>query len=481
MNDESLLSAATERDQSAEIAAVVAKHAADAIFLMDAAGRITFANPAAERMFGWTQSELLERNLHDALHHHYPDGRPYPKEECPVAQSYRAGEPLTGHEDVFFRKDGSPIDVSCSNAPIVRNGVVTGSVLTIQDISARKAAEEALAESEARFRALAEVIPQLVWSTRPDGYCDYLNAKWAEYTGVPVERHYGTGWLDVVHPADRDPTSKAWALFVQGSAPYDIEYRLRSKDGDYQWFQARASAQRNEEGEIVRIFGTSTNISDLKAAEERQHLMTRELHHRVKNTLATVQAIIGSTARQATSIEEFYHRVTDRIVSLARTHTMLVNNEWGGATVEDLFRAELAAYDEAPKGRVQLEGPRVKLSAEVALALGMAAHELTTNAVKYGALSTPYGRVKVRWSLKEGHDHCLVLEWIESGGPPVHEPARKGFGTLLLERVLGRQLNGHVKIDYAPEGVHVWVEAPLLSGPSPEPDAASSRRRVRDV
>lgn len=442
--------------------------------MMDAAGRITFANPASERMFGWAESELLGRVLHDVLHHHYPDGRPYPREKCPVAQSYRAGDVLIGHEDVFFRKDGSRVDVSCSNAPIVQDGAVVASVLTIQDISARRAAERAVAESEARFRTLAEVIPQLVWSARPDGYCDYLNAKWADYTGVPVEQHHGDGWLEVVHHDDRDLASESWVMFIQGCAPYDVEYRLRSRGGEYQWFQARASIQRNELGEAVRIFGTSTNISDLKAAEERQHLMTRELHHRVKNTLATVQAIIGSTARQATSIEEFYHRVTERIVSLARTHTMLVNNEWGGATVEDLFRAELAAYDEAPKGRIRLQGPRVKLSAEVALALAMAAHELTTNAVKYGALSAPEGKVTVRWSIKEGHDHCLNLEWTESGGPPVRQPTRKGFGTMLLERVLGRQLNGDVKIEYAPEGLRVSVEAPFLAASSHEADTVAS-------
>ena len=220
--------------------------------------------------------------------------------------------------------------------------------------------------------------------------------------------------------------------------------------------------QRNEAGEPVRFFGTSTDISERKEAEERHHLMTRELHHRVKNTLATVQAIISSTARRAETIDEFYQAVSDRIISLAKTHTMLVNNTWGGATVEDLFRAELEVYDDERHSRIRLRGPRLELSSEVALALGMAAHELTTNAAKYGALSRPEGKVDVTWFVKDGHDHCLVLEWIERGGPPVQQPTRKGFGSMLLERVLGRQLRGEVGVNYAPEGLNIRVEAPLL-------------------
>jgi two-component sensor histidine kinase len=204
------------------------------------------------------------------------------------------------------------------------------------------------------------------------------------------------------------------------------------------------------------------DISERKQAEERQHLMTRELHHRVKNTLATVQAVISSTARRARSIAEFYQAVSLRIASLAKTHTLLVNNTWGGATVEDLFRTELEPYDDERHSRIVLDGPAVRLSSELSLALGMAAHEMTTNAAKYGSLSLPDGKVEVRWSLREGDERRLVLEWAERDGPPVQAPAREGFGSMLLERVLGRQLNGSVQVEYRPQGLRLRVEAPLV-------------------
>ncbi|KAA2234744.1 PAS domain-containing sensor histidine kinase [Salinarimonas soli] len=698
----------------ADVAELIAENAADAIFVMDAEGRITFANPAAERIFGWPRGEMVGQVLHDLLHHHHPDGRPYPRHECPVAQAYRTGETLAGHEDVFFRKDGSAVSVSCSNAPLVGSGTVIGSILTVQDVSERKRAEIALRESEAflrsvlnsspdcvkvvdldghlvfmngpglcvmeiddfsciqnkawadlwpveagerinlavaearqgrttrfsafcptakgtprwwevavspvmgaegqvvsvlsvsrdvtekkrqedaleaalarnadilesindyyyaldpewrftavnrkveertgkcrneiigrllwdvfpkaapaaaygdqpgpaderrvlnrevfsselgiwveatvyrdhrgtevyfrdiskrkaieqalidreaRFRTLAEAIPQLVWSARPDGSCDYLNPRWVEFTGVPEEHHHGLRWLEVVHPEDRPRTAKAWENFIAGRSAYDVDYRLRSRMGVYRWFQARAVIQHDQDGRATRIFGTSTDITDKKDVEEQQLLMARELHHRVKNTLATVQAVISATARKATTTDEFYQAVTDRIVSLSRTHTLLVNNEWGGATVTDIFRSELAPYNDESSSRIILDGPPVQLSSELALALGMAAHELTTNAAKYGALSLPDGCIQVRWSVVREQDAWLTLEWVEQDGPPVEEPTRKGFGSVLLERVLGRQVSGEVKVEFAPDGLRVRVRAPLTSSHEPsEPD-----------
>jgi two-component sensor histidine kinase len=252
---------------------------------------------------------------------------------------------------------------------------------------------------------------------------------------------------------------------MRGGEPYDVEYRLRDAAGAYRWFHARAAVQREESGQPTRIFGTSSDVSDRKEGEERQQLMTRELHHRVKNTLATVQAVISATARRAETIGEFYQSVTDRIVSLAKTHTLLVNNTWGGATVRDLLEGELAPYADGSNRRILLDGPDVHLSSEIALALGMAAHELTTNAAKYGSLSLPDGRVEVRWRLSDDGT-SIVFEWFEHDGPPVQEPSRKGFGSLLLERVLGSRLKGDVTVEYAPEGLRLRMKAPLRGSTS---------------
>jgi PAS domain S-box-containing protein len=437
-----------------ELRAAVARNANilesinDYYYALDGDWRFTAVNGKIAERVGRSRDEIVGRRLWDV----FPNAAP--------AEAYGEAPASPGERRVFHAEGLSRELGIWVEATVYRDR--QGIEVYFRDISARKEAEIALHDSEARFRTLAEAIPQLVWSARADGYCDYLNSKWVEYTGAPERQHHGLGWQDAVHPDDRARTAEAWTAFVAGRAEYDVEYRLRSRDGSYRWFQARASVQRNEAGEPVRLFGTSTDISDRKEAEERHHLMTRELHHRVKNTLATVQAIISSTARRAESIDEFYQAVSDRIISLAKTHTMLVNNTWGGATVQDLFRAELAVYDDERQSRIRLHGPQLELSSEVALAIGMAAHELTTNAAKYGALSRPDGKVEVRWFVKDGHDHCLVLEWTERGGPPVTEPTRKGFGSMLLERVLGRQLKGEVTVTYAPEGLRIRVEAPLL-------------------
>jgi two-component sensor histidine kinase len=153
--------------------------------------------------------------------------------------------------------------------------------------------------------------------------------------------------------------------------------------------------------------------------------------------------------------------VTDRIISLAKTHTLLVDNAWGGASLRDILRAEFGPYDIGQ--RVKLDGPHVHVPDDVALAFGMAVHELTTNAAKYGALSQPGGHIHVSRSLGgEGPQRRLTLEWLENGGPPVEEPKRHGFGSILLERVLGRQLQGDVRIEFRPEGLRVLVKAPLI-------------------
>ncbi|MFC5552582.1 HWE histidine kinase domain-containing protein [Methylobacterium iners] len=210
-----------------------------------------------------------------------------------------------------------------------------------------------------------------------------------------------------------------------------------------------------------RLALVSLDISERKRLEEQQVLVTRELHHRVKNTLAIVQALVSSTARYATTIAEFQQSVMDRIASLAKTHTLLIDDQWGGAALRDILLAELSPYDDEIGHRVRLEGPDLHLPSEAALAISMAAHELTTNAAKYGAFSLPTGHVHVAWTLDRATsgERLLTLIWEEHDGPLVQEPTRKGFGSVLLQRVLGRQLGGQVEVTYAEEGVRVRLTA----------------------
>jgi two-component sensor histidine kinase len=216
--------------------------------------------------------------------------------------------------------------------------------------------------------------------------------------------------------------------------------------------------------EVNQISATLVEASvERKRHEQNQTLMVRELHHRVKNTLSTVQAVVSSSARNARSIDELRDTVNERIVSLARTHTLLVNNDWGGAPLRAILEAELSPYDDPQHRRVRLHGPEIHVPADIALAFGMTVHELTTNAAKYGSLSVPGGALIVRWELSSGPDRrTLTLDWRETGGPPVEPPSRKGFGSQLIERVVTRQLQGEVSVVFEADGLKAHISFPLL-------------------
>jgi two-component sensor histidine kinase len=211
-------------------------------------------------------------------------------------------------------------------------------------------------------------------------------------------------------------------------------------------------------------------IEERRQAQNQQSFLIRELHHRVKNTLATVQAVVGATARSTSSIEEFYKAFVGRIISLANTHSLLTEALWQTASLREILEKELIPYNDAKGERIELEGPDVKLPSEIAVPIGMAVHELTTNAAKYGALSVRTGKVSVMWSENgEGEDRRLSLSWVERGGPRVAQPGRQGFGSRLLHRVLTTQLNAQVNVDYDPSGLRVSIDAPIKATASLSP------------
>jgi two-component sensor histidine kinase len=198
-------------------------------------------------------------------------------------------------------------------------------------------------------------------------------------------------------------------------------------------------------------------------AEQRQALLVRELHHRIRNTLALVQSILGSTARSSSTVDEFYASFSNRIASLAKTQTLLTEDYWQTASLREMLENELRAFIASGPGRVVLMGPHVDLAGDLAVPVGMALHELASNAIRHGALSVPQGTVEVTWSLKKVESkRKLLLEWKERGGPPVQTPQQRGFGSTLLERVLAMQVNAEVQIAYDREGLAFRMEAPLI-------------------
>lgn len=213
----------------------------------------------------------------------------------------------------------------------------------------------------------------------------------------------------------------------------------------------RAIAERDE------ALATSRRI------EQRQALLVRELHHRVKNTLATVQALVGATARSAGSFKEFYRSFSNRIASLAKTHNLLTDDYWQTAPLREIALSELKPFAESRTPRFILIGPPVELAADLAVPVGMALHELTANAVRHGALAVPGGYVELRWGVdEEGGVRKLHLEWTEHGGPPVEESQHQGFGSTLLQRVLPMQCNATVEVRHDRTGLRFRMDAPLI-------------------
>jgi PAS domain S-box-containing protein len=269
-------------------------------------------------------------------------------------------------------------------------------------------------------------------------------------------------WRARVHPDDLPEVEAEIERTKAARLPFHYIYRALRRDGSIVWCEARGRYESDANGVPVRMLGVVMDITEHKQAEEHQRLMVRELHHRVKNTLATVQAIAGFTARSALDIETFRHTFADRIISLSKTHTLLVTNDWQRIGLYDILESELGSFDDSRGRRVRLSGQQVELPSDTALSLGMVFHEMTTNAAKYGALSRADGRVDVCWRVDQnGTGSSLTVEWTERGGPRVDLPKRKGFGTRLIENLMTDQLGAKVKMSYCQEGIELVISVPL--------------------
>jgi PAS domain S-box-containing protein len=323
-----------------------------------------------------------------------------------------------------------------------------------------------LRERERRFRELLDALPAAVYTTDAEGRITYYNDAAAELWGhrpaLGSSEWCGSWklfWPDGT-PLPHDECPMAIAL-KENRPVRGMEAAAERPDGTRVPFIPYPTPLHDESGKLIGAVNMLVDITERKRAEEQQALLVRELHHRVKNTLATVQAIMGSTARSADTIEEFKSALIGRIGALANTHRLLTDDA-AAVAFGDLLHNELDAFDDGSDGRITLNGPIVHLSSQLAVSLGMAVHELTTNAAKYGSLSVVGGKVDVTWSMTiEATRRTLDFAWIESGGPAVSPPKRQGFGSRLLEFVLPGQIQARATIDYRRDGVQMHCKVPM--------------------
>ena len=327
-----------------------------------------------------------------------------------------------------------------------------------RDITEARDAERRLAESELRFRSLADDMPAAAWISRAGGGLTFINQAMIDTLGRSREALLGEGWLGSVDDADRDRLLDAMREAREAASPFEYEGRFRHADGGLRIVQLHGHP-RFDGNLFTGHIGMAQDVTAQREFERRQALLIGELNHRVKNTLATVQSLVRQTLKELDAERE---AITARLMALSAAHDVLTREAWEGAYLIDVVTTAVEPY--ADTSRRDLQGPDIWVPTGTTVALSMALHELATNATKHGALSSPQGRIQVQWTAEDGQG--ALVEWRETGGPPVAPPTRAGFGSRLLGRGLAGELGAPAELDFRPEGLVCRLRVPTTwSGP----------------
>ncbi|WP_458094946.1 sensor histidine kinase [Roseomonas sp. WA12] len=459
--------------ESEERLRLILENARDyAIFTTDPEDRISGWYPGAAAIFGWTAEEILGQPS-AVLYTPEDRERGVPEREAGMARRDGVAPNVRWH----VRRDGSRVFIEGMRT-VLRgpDGTLRGFLKIGQDVTERRAAEAALRASEERLRSAAEVgrlglwdwdlrTGEIVWSD------EYF--RMAGHAVGEVRPDYGA-WIARLHPEDRAGAEAALLRARETREEFVREFRMVHPDGSIHWCSARGRFFVDEADEPVRMVGAMVETTERREWEERQKVLVAELQHRTRNLIAVVRALSNRMLSSSGSLEEYRERFRTRLEALSRVNGLLSRLDEGDRiSFDGLIRAELAAHgavDAAGRGaQVVLDGPSgIRLRSATVQTLALALHELATNAVKYGALSTPKGRVRVAWGMMEAAEEggpWLRVVWEETG---VAMPARaagtpmlRGYGRELIERALPYQLKARTLYEMGPEGVRCELELPV--------------------
>ncbi|MGI4765367.1 MAG: PAS domain-containing protein, partial [Janthinobacterium lividum] len=427
----------------------------------------TYLTPAFETIYGLSREEALSgdnyRGWQELI---VPEDHAY---AVASIGRVRAGEHVTFEYRIRRPIDGRVRWLRNTDFPMRdTNGCVARIGGVGQDVTELKAIEAAVAESEQRLRTLVDGVPQLVWRAIDGGDWTWASPQWAAYTGQSEPDSHHQGWLEPLHPDDRDRAMTAWDHALEADG-FEVEYRIRrAADGAYRWFQTRATPLRDGAGNIKEWLGTSTDIDDLRRLQDSQAVMVTELQHRTRNLIAVVRSIAEDTMEHTGPTEAFRGAFSDRLSALSRVQGLLSRSEAEPITIDALVRLELDALGASTlNGRVTASGPEVRLRPSSVQILALALHELATNARKHGALSHDVGRLTIIWrELIEDGRPRLVLDWNEIGldrAPerPASTVLNGGYGRELIEQALPHALGARTTYALTEAGVRCTIDIPV--------------------
>jgi PAS domain S-box-containing protein len=443
------------------------------LIVLDDQGKPVRCNEEARRMWGlparveeipqgWPGTRLLQ-----------PDGSPISMSEDPLAAVLQATDAVRSTELLAERLDGSRFTVLLSVRSLVdQQGTVVGKVCCCHDVSGatdRQVDPQGTAPARdvngpnrlhlQRLAAIVEFSDDAIISKDANGIILTWNKGAERIFGYTAEEVVGRPVNILIPPDRQDEEPAILARIRRGEAIDHYETVRMRKDGSLLDISLAVSPLKDETGRVAGASKIARDVTERRRQEERRSVMMHELNHRVKNTLATVQSLAAQSFRRSSRASEF-RQFEGRLLAVARVHDLLSRHDWGGVGLRPLVERILCPICVDAK-RIELEGPPLRLPPKIALALALAFHELGTNAMEHGALSSEKGRIKLQWRFTESDVKSgFQLRWKETGGPKVKPPKTRGFGSLFLERVLSSELKGRTSLSFAPGGVTYEIAAP---------------------
>jgi PAS domain S-box-containing protein len=437
-----------------------------AVYTTDAAGRITFYNEAAAALWGY-RPELGKSEWCGSWRLYWPDGRPMPHGECPMAMALKEQRPIHGAEAVAERPDGTRVPFLAYPTPLWdAAGTLTGAVNTLIDITERKEAERVAQ----RFVAIVHSSDDAILSKDLNGTITTVNPGAERLFGYAAEELIGKPVTLLIPPDRQDEEVRIIDRIRRGKRTDHYETVRQRKDGSLVEISLTVSPIKDANGRIIGASKIARDITERRRGQEQQKLLLREMNHRVKNLFSLAGSVVTLSARSAETPKELAESVRQRLGALARAHELTlpdlteiteIREKTDRTTLSALVRTIVAPYLSEDDARVTINGPEVPISGSAVMSMALLLHETATNAAKYGALSAQHGHVDVSWLVWNDE---LMLAWRERGGPALNgQSDHEGFGSLLARLTVTGQLGGKISRDWNREGLTVNLTARLES------------------